>query len=166
MKIDIFDLTSKKIIDQPVDLCLEIDKLYDGYEYINFSKPIILKGSFSLVGDIVNLNARLTTEFTIACSRCLEEFNYPIDIEVKEQFSRNKENEDADCILIKSDKLDITDIIENNIYLALPFARLCKEDCKGLCQHCGTNLNISTCSCDDSNVDSRLSKLKELFSES
>ena len=165
MKIDIFDLTSKKIITQPVDLCLEIDKLYDGYEYINFSKPIILKGSFSLVGDIVNLNARLTTEFTIACSRCLEEFNYPIDIEVKEQFSRNKENEDADCILIKSDKLDITDIIENNIYLALPFARLCKEDCKGLCQHCGTNLNISTCSCDDSNVDSRLAKLKELFSE-
>jgi len=146
-------------------LCLEIDKLYDGYEYINFSKPIILKGSFSLVGDIVNLNARLTTEFTIACSRCLEEFNYPIDIEVKEQFSRNKENEDADCILIKSDKLDITDIIENNIYLAIPFARLCKEDCKGLCQHCGTNLNISTCSCDDSNVDSRLAKLKELFSE-
>jgi len=165
MKIDIYDLTSKKILDQPVDLCLEIDKLYDGYEYINFSKPIILKGSFSLVGDIVNLNARLTTEFTIACSRCLEEFNYPIDIEVKEQFSRNKENEDADCILIKSDKLDITDIIENNIYLALPFARLCKEDCKGLCQHCGTNLNISTCSCDDSNVDSRLAKLKELFSE-
>ena len=165
MKIDVFDVTSKRIINQPVDLCLEIDKLYDGYEYINFSKPIILKGSFSLVGDIVNLNARLTTEFTIACSRCLEEFNYPIDIEVKEQFSRNKENEDADCILIKSDKLDITDIIENNIYLALPFARLCKEDCKGLCQHCGTNLNISTCSCDDSNVDSRLAKLKELFSE-
>ena len=165
MKIDVFDVTSKRIINQPVDLCLEIDKLYDGYEYINFSKPIILKGSFSLVGDIVNLNARLTTEFTIACSRCLEEFNYPIDIEVKEQFSRNKGNEDTDFILMESDKLDITDIIENNIYLALPFARLCKEDCKGLCQHCGTNLNISTCSCDDSNVDSRLAKLKELFSE-
>ena len=165
MKIDIFDLTSKKIIDQPVDLCLEIDKLYDGYEYINFSKPIILKGSFSLVGDIVNLNARLTTEFAIACSRCLEEFNYPIDIEVKEQFSRNKENEDADCILIKSDKLDITDIIENNIYLALPFARLCKEECKGLCQNCGTDLNNSTCSCNDLNVDLRLAKLKDLFSE-
>jgi len=165
MKIDIFDLTSKKIINQPVDLCLEIDKLYDGYEYINFSKPIILKGSFSLVEDIIILNGRLTTEFTIACSRCLENFNYPIDIEVKEQFSRNKENEDADVILIESDKLDITDIIENNIYLALPFARLCKEDCKGLCQQCGTDLNNSTCGCDNLDVDLRLAKLKELFSE-
>jgi len=165
MKIDVFDLTSKKIINQPVDLCLEIDKLYDGYEYINFSKPIILKGSFSLVEDIIILNGRLTTEFTIACSRCLENFNYPIDIEVKEQFSRNKENEDADVILIESDKLDITDIIENNIYLALPFARLCKEDCKGLCQQCGTDLNNSTCGCDNLDVDLRLAKLKELFSE-
>ena len=165
MKIDVFDLTSKKIINQPVDLCLEIDKLYDGYEYINFSKPIILKGSFSLVEDIIILNGRLTTEFTIACSRCLENFNYPIDIEVKEQFSRNKENEDADVILIESDKLDITDIIENNIYLALPFARLCKENCKGLCQNCGIDLNHSTCSCEDLSVDLRLAKLKELFSE-
>jgi uncharacterized protein len=165
MKIDIFDLTSKKIINQPVDLCLEIDKLYDGYEYINFSKPIILKGSFSMVEDIINLNAQLTTEFIIACSRCLEKFNYPIDIEIKEQFSRNKENEDADVILIESDKLDITDIIENNICLALPFTRLCKEDCKGLCQHCGTDLNNSTCSCNDLNVDLRLAKLKDLFSE-
>lgn len=165
MKINIFDLTSKKIINQPVDLCLEIDKLYDGYEYINFSKPIILKGNFSLVGDIIDLNARLTTEFVIACSRCLEKFNYPIDIEVKEQFSRNKENEDTDVILIESDKLDITDIIENNIYIALPFTRLCKEDCKGLCQHCGTDLNHSTCSCSDLNVDLRLAKLKDLFSE-
>ena len=165
MKIDIYDLTSKKIIEQPIDLCLEIDKLYDGYEYVNFSKPIILKGSFSLVGDIINLNALLTTEFIIACSRCLEKFNYAIDIEIKEQFSRNKQNEDADVILIESDKLDITDIIENNIYLALPFARLCKEDCKGLCQSCGTDLNYSTCSCDNLNVDLRLAKLKDLFSE-
>jgi len=165
MKIDVFDVTSRRIINQPVDLCLEIDKLYDGYEYINFSKPIILKGNISLVGDIINLDAKITTEFIFACSRCLEKFNYPIDIEVNEQFSRNKENEDADVILIESDKLDITDIIENNIYLALPFARLCKEDCKGLCQNCGTDLNHSTCSCKDLNVDLRLAKLKDLFSE-
>jgi uncharacterized protein len=165
MKIDISDLTSKRITNKPVDLCLEIDKLYDGYEYINFSKPIILKGNFSLVGDIINFNARITTEFIIACSRCLENFNYPIDIEIREQFSRNKHNEDTDVIFIESDKLDITDTIENNIYLALPFARICKEDCKGLCQYCGTDLNYSTCTCDSLDVDLRLAKLKDLFSE-
>jgi len=165
MKIDVFDLTSKKIINQPVDLCLEIDKLYDGYEYINFSKPIILKGNFSLVGDIINFKARLTTEFIIACSRCLEDFNYPIDIEIIEQFSRIKQDEETDVIFIESDKLDITDTIENNIYLALPFARICKEDCKGLCQQCGADLNKTTCSCNNLNVDLRLAKLKELFSE-
>lgn len=164
MKIDIFDLTSKKITNQPINLSLEIDKLYDGYEYVNFSKPIILKGSLSLVEDIINLDARLTTEFILACSRCLEKFNYPLDIEIKEQFSRDKDNKDEDIILIESDKLDITDIIENNIFLALPMARLCKEDCKGLCQECGNDLNKSTCSCTKENVDPRLAKLKDLFS--
>ena len=54
--------------------------------------------------------------------------------------------------------------MENNILLTLPIKRLCKEDCKGLCQQCGNNLNLSTCQCDNDDIDPRLAKLKDLFS--
>ena len=164
MKIDIFDLSSKKITSQPIDLSLGFDKLFDGYENVNFSKPIILKGSLNLVGDIINLEARLTTELSLACSRCLEKFSYPLEIEINEQFSRNKNNEDDDIILIEGDKLDITDTIENSIFLDLPVTKLCKEDCKGLCQHCGADLNKSSCNCTEKNEDPRFTELKNLFS--
>ncbi len=164
MKIDIIDLTSNKVTSQTIDLSLEIDKLYDGYEYINFSKPIILKGGLSLVEDIIYLDAQLSTEFILTCARCLESFNFPLEIEIKERFSRNKENEDDEVILIEGDKLDITDIIENNIFISLPLTRLCKEDCKGLCQVCGNDLNKSICNCTNDDVDPRLAKLKDLFS--
>jgi uncharacterized protein len=83
---------------------------------------------------------------------------------IEEKFTTNdKANKDDDLIFINSDTLDITEIIENNIILTLPIKRLCKEDCKGLCHKCGTNLNFSTCHCNDDDIDPRLAKLKDLF---
>ena len=45
---------------------------------------------------------------------------------------------------------------------------ICKEDCKGLCQECGANLNRETCSCsqianDEDEIDPRFAKLKDIF---
>jgi len=39
---------------------------------------------------------------------------------------------------------------------------LCREDCKGLCPHCGKNLNEIQCSCTDEVEDPRWSALKEI----
>jgi uncharacterized protein len=45
--------------------------------------------------------------------------------------------------------------------LAVPFAPLCAETCKGLCPQCGIDLNTGTCSC-EAPVDPRLAALKGL----
>ena len=39
---------------------------------------------------------------------------------------------------------------------------LCREDCKGLCAQCGTNLNTDTCECAPVWEDPRLAALKVL----
>jgi uncharacterized protein len=45
--------------------------------------------------------------------------------------------------------------------LAVPFAPLCREDCKGLCPQCGIDRNTGTCSCEPP-IDPRLAALKGL----
>ena len=40
--------------------------------------------------------------------------------------------------------------------------RLCKEDCKGLCVKCGSDLNEKQCECEDSEIDDRWKVLTEL----
>ncbi len=66
-----------------------------------------------------------------SCGRCL-----PIDFELfYDEISENDE------------ELDITDDLRAEILLELPTNILCSEDCKGLCPHCGVNLNESTCNC-------------------
>lgn len=94
-----------------------------------------------------------------------ENFTYGLCIDLCEKLTTNPDDKDDEVIFIDSDTIDITEIIENNIILALPVKRLCKEDCKGLCLRCGSNLNFTTCNCDKDNTDPRLSKLKDLFSK-
>jgi uncharacterized protein len=44
----------------------------------------------------------------------------------------------------------------------LPLKITCREDCKGLCPHCGKNLNQEACSCNVPREDPRWAALKEV----
>lgn len=137
--------------------------VYDN-ETILFSKPIVLDCSLQLKDGIVSLDGTIDTELELTCFRCLEKFKYRLQLELHEKFTNNIDNEDESIIFIDSDKIDITDVVKNNIIMALPLNRLCKENCKGLCQVCGTNLNLSKCTCEVVDIDPRLAKLQDLFS--
>ena len=41
----------------------------------------------------------------------------------------------------------LEDVVREQVLLSLPGRTLCREDCKGLCAHCGQNLNVATCNC-------------------
>lgn len=58
--------------------------------------------------------------------------------------------------------LDLDAVCWEQFMLALPFNPLCKADCKGLCPHCGANLNSAPCSCHEDDADPRLAKLRGL----
>lgn len=165
MTIDVSDLLKKKSGVKQLNLVIEASEFY-GDEFIKFSNPVKLDGILSLVGDILNFDGRIRTELELICSRCNEKFNQSIDIPVFEKFSNKEQDINLldDIVYFQGDNIDITEIIQNNIVMTLPIRRLCKEDCKGLCQNCGTNLNSSTCNCKKDDIDPRLSKLKDLFS--
>lgn len=166
MILDVSELLSKKKIRKPVELEISENELVYGDEEVEFSKPIYFKGILSMVGDILHLEGQLSTELNLRCSRCLEMFKYPVELEVEEKFSSHPEDNDDDILLLEGESISLTEIIENNILIALPIKKLCRVECKGLCQSCGTNLNLTTCKCEEENIDPRLEKLKDLFSKS
>lgn len=63
----------------------------------------------------------------------------------------------------RGDVIDLGQLIEEQFYLALPMKPLCRPDCKGLCSHCGTNLNVASCDCQVRWEDPRLAGLKALI---
>lgn len=137
---------------------------FDGEEIVSL-EPVKVHGEVRVYNNILTLKAKVNTVLELTCSRCLENFSLPINLELEDKFTNNTSmDEDDDVVLVQGDALDIADTIVKNIISTLPIKRLCSENCKGLCQQCGTNLNKANCKCDNGDVDIRLAKLKDLFS--
>ena len=59
--------------------------------------------------------------------------------------------------------LDLAPLLRAEVMIATTNGLLCREECKGLCPECGTNLNHSTCDCSLDNIDPRLAGLKQFL---
>lgn len=165
MLINFSDLLSKKNRKKQISLSFELEPFEFEGEEIRAIEKVSVEGVTISENDVIVINASIKTKLKLSCSRCLDTFIYPIDIDIEERFTNNKELDSEEIMFVDGDTLDITEIIENSIISTLPIKRLCKEDCKGLCSQCGINKNIENCSCLDYDVDIRLAKLRELFGE-
>lgn len=165
MVINFSDLLSKKNRKKQISLTFELETFEFEGEEIRAIEKVDVEGVAISENDVIVINASIKTKLQLSCSRCLDTFIYPIDIDIEERFTNDKELQNEETMFVDSDTLNITEIIENSIISTLPIKRLCKEDCKGLCSQCGTNKNVENCSCLDYDVDIRLAKLRELFGE-
>ena len=117
----------------------------------------------------------VSADIHVVCSRCLDEFNLPVQGVLEEQFQptidvetgrpvqRQPFEEDDTAFNISANhEMDLTEPIRQSLLVALPLKPLCKDDCKGLCPQCGANLNDGPCGCEIENVDNRWAALREL----
>ncbi len=137
-------------------------------------KDVRVRGSLSKVGLEVFLKGTISTEMEMICSRCLEPLNYPVEARVSSHYMPGEErgNLEADAELHASDieveyyshnQIDLTQAVYDQIMLSLPLVQLCREDCQGICSHCGVNRNRKNCQCSDKDsVDPRLAVLETL----
>ena len=163
MKVQISDIILGKDRSKKIDYAFEIPQFdFEGdiIKYIGSCKVI---GDIVPNGDILIVSANIKADLEMICSKCLDTFIYPIDIDIEERFTANSKSEDDEAIVVFDDVLDITEIVETSIISTLPIRRICKDDCKGLCQECGCNLNSNTCSCNKEDVDIRFESLRGLF---
>jgi uncharacterized protein len=61
--------------------------------------------------------------------------------------------------------LDVDRLLFNEILVNWPEKVLCKPDCKGICKTCGTNLNLATCDCEQSELDPRMAQFQDVFNK-
>ena len=103
----------------------------------------------------------------IPCDRCLESVNVDFELE----FSKNvdlsvgddQEDELDEKNYIDGYNLDVEKLLYNEILIGWPMKILCSEDCKGICNTCGQNLNLGTCDCEDTSLDPRMSVIRDVF---
>ena len=162
MKIQISDIISGKDRSKKIDEIFEIESFEFEGDIIKSITPCKVSGVMNSDGDILVIRANIKTDLEMVCSRCLDTFIYPIDIDIEERFTNDSNSED-EAIIVIDDVLDINEVVETSIISTLPIKRVCKTNCKGLCQTCGCNLNHGSCTCDKEDVDVRFEVLKGFF---
>jgi uncharacterized protein len=128
-------------------------------------------GVASAIEREIHVVGNLSTEVQMECGRCLE----PLVMAVKRKFDlfyvpmeeRPEEDEQAvprgeeELGFYDGEALVLEDVAKEQVLLSLPMRGVCREDCKGLCPHCGINRNRETCSCEEKIVDPRWEALKK-----
>ena len=132
---------------------------------VSFEKPVLISGSIKNVGGILILTARITGNLKTVCDRCGKPISIPVDFEIAENFAKNVSEENGEEItVIEKEKIDLYELAVKNVFANFPSKRLCSENCKGICQRCGADLNLVKCSCqEDDNWNPQFDILKGLF---
>lgn len=116
----------------------------------------------------VFIEAETKLTLNIPCSRCLENVlcDFEINVTKEVDFSRtdtDRLEELDETNYISGYNLDVDMLINDEILIDFPMKVLCDENCKGICNVCGINLNKGTCSCESTAVDPRMSVIRDIF---
>jgi uncharacterized protein len=139
--------TGTRVLDD-----LEVDFLRGSVRVLRVKEGLFVEGT-------------VESQLRLDCVRCLETFVYPVTLELAELFRAPGTPADAETVYAVSDdgEIDLGPLIRELAWLAIPMKHLCDPECEGLCPHCGVNLNVDSCECEESRVDPRLAPLKELL---
>ena len=134
------------------------------------SYPVAAKEPFKIhaarVENKIRLRGSTAVDLFIPCDRCLDDVRIHFPIEINLSVATDEEPdgiEDDERSFMDGCILDVDKLITNEIVVALPTKVLCKEDCRGLCPVCGTNLNHGDCGCDRHVADPRMAAIRDIF---
>jgi uncharacterized protein len=112
---------------------------------------------------------RVSGRLSVDCRRCLKPFDQDLDLEVEvftapDPSGLPEETQlraaDLDVSFFK-DRIDVDQLVLDQIELSRPMTDLCDPDCRGICSGCGADLNQGPCACPSRPSDSRWDVLKQ-----
>jgi len=120
--------------------------------------PNPVRGDFLVEkgGDRISIRGRLEALVTLACVRCLKEYELPLLVPFElfaERAGTSSRFEEE--VLERDDymkfhdgrQLDVREEVRDSLLLEVPMAPHCREQCLGLCPRCGADLNEGPCRC-------------------
>lgn len=136
----------------------EAGELDAGKHEFELSEPPHITGRIKQSGLDMRVTGDLHAALTVPCDRCLqavpvtvaESFNLvyvPVEAERVRKGEIELHGEDLEFSYYANDELEVDQLVREQLELALPARVLCRVDCRGLCPHCGADLNLEPCQC-------------------
>ncbi|HOB04301.1 MAG TPA: DUF177 domain-containing protein [Propionibacteriaceae bacterium] len=122
--------------------------------------PIELDVRLESVGEGVLVTGSAEVTLTGECARCLTPIRLTDEVDIQElYYYPGNGPDDEETSRIEGERIDLEPVLRDTVVLDLPFTPLCRDDCEGLCQICGANLNDDPEHGHDDGTDDRWSSL-------
>jgi len=170
-----FEVPSAWWAERELGAATPSDAIVDGFEFRVEAKR---------TRDEVLLAGRLDAEILLECSRCAKRYSHalrdafrlalepakgrePCDLEGVQGLAQNGVwlGEDLEAGWYRGPFIRLDDFFGELIALAMPIQPLCSEDCPGICPHCGVDLAVTGCECEDERIASPFAVLAKLKGE-
>ncbi len=115
--------------------------------------------------DRLGIKASFTAVVEAQCDRCLKDVDVPVKVLIDREVELNSPEEMDDAYFICGYDLDVDQMISEEILIGFPMKVLCREDCRGICKVCGADLNDGECACDRTELDPRMSVIRDVFNK-
>lgn len=118
-------------------------------------------------GQLFHLQGRWSGAIRRRCSRCNAEFDWPVSGQTERDFqmgtARPEEGDESECEFLSPPGLiDLLDVLREDVWLAWKADVICRDSCRGLCPHCGADLNRESCQCGKGGEDHPFAALRRL----
>ena len=138
---------------------------------VSFPSPMKVKGDITNTAGYMRMSLTMSVDYSTSCARCLTPVNGQFSLSLENTVAPKKllsdldEDKLDDYAIIEDGFLDLDEQLRDQMEMEFPSRFLCKDDCKGLCQRCGKNLNEGKCDCPEKEIDPRLLPLQKLLDE-
>lgn len=139
-------------------------------ERVRVTQPAEVKGNVNQAAHEVFVSGHVETRAQLECDRCLQLVELPVSADFALEYITGSDYESSSAAALSEEELavsvfdgesiDVDEIVKEQILLAVPARTLCREECKGICPECGTDLNARQCNCADEEVDPRWAALQ------
>lgn len=128
------------------------------------------------IDTVYSIHGRVGTEIQLICSRCAKLFKIPVHTKFHALYSKDPDiagvaymgseaskpkgrnrghagtghaslDTDIEISYVTDDTIDLSELIQEQVRLEVPFQPLCRSDCKGVCVQCGADQNVGRCPC-------------------
>ena len=161
-------LEEGKVIERQENLqCKEFRFPFGSYPVLEASPvTLVIENTGNRV---LKIQGSLRMVVSIPCARCLTEVPTVVEVDFEKEADMKQTEQERINALDESDflngyNLDVDQLVYGEALLVWPSRVLCKEDCKGLCNVCGCDLNKETCNCESTQLDPRMAKILDIFS--
>lgn len=143
---------------------LEWDHIPEIFSGIVPIEPVSVSGTISDRHSYYEMQIAVGVAFEAECSRCLKSLKKTETYRSVRKLAASENEGGEECVIIDGNTVTLNETAEEILFLELPSRVLCDENCKGLCDRCGKNLNEGPCEC-GKEIDPRWAGLEKFLDE-